>query len=579
MKRSLHGRGLYAISPDQIKSYILTNFTKQAIGLSNVDNTADVNKPLSTAALSALSKKLDKTAPYVQSINGTIGNIVIDKSTLSLSNVDNTSDINKPISALTQSALDKKVETSTFNTYKSSIDASLATKIDKSSIAISNGLATLDSDKLVPLTQIPILDKSKVNSSKTADTFSTPVVINYKTDITGNVTINGSQSSLDCNLTLSNTGVTAAKYGDALSTPSITVDSKGRITSASTVSIQSSTTNQAGVVQLNSSVSSNSTTEAATPSAVKAAYDLAYLANSQSIPLSQKGSVNGVATLDASGKIPTSQLPSSGALVAVKLDSPKTISGTGDASFTVNFDGSANVSSPIVLTNVLNSPGTYGLGNKVPTFTVNSKGQITSIASVDITPSFSNISNKPTTAAGYGISDVYTKAEVEDLLKRFANLTTPVGTIFFYSNRNEPEGAFFCDGRAISRTTYSNLFSVIGTTFGAGDGSTTFNIPDFRGDFIRVWNGSKGSGDVNRVFASWQGDAIRNITGEIVASDDNALDPNATKGAFYTTNRTSGTDNGGKSIQPIVAFDASRVVPTANENRPRNSALLFCIKY
>ena len=56
-----------------------------------------------------------------------------------------------------------------------------------------------------------------------------------------------------------------------------------------------------------------------------------------------------------------------------------------------------------------------------------------------------------------------------------------VGEIILFGGSDEPQDWLFCDGRAISRQTFEELFAVIGTTFGAGDGSTTFNIPDFKG--------------------------------------------------------------------------------------------------
>ena len=57
----------------------------------------------------------------------------------------------------------------------------------------------------------------------------------------------------------------------------------------------------------------------------------------------------------------------------------------------------------------------------------------------------------------------------------------PTGTVFEYGGAAAPTGFLMCDGAAVSRTTYANLFAVLGTTFGAGDGSTTFNVPDKRG--------------------------------------------------------------------------------------------------
>lgn len=58
--------------------------------------------------------------------------------------------------------------------------------------------------------------------------------------------------------------------------------------------------------------------------------------------------------------------------------------------------------------------------------------------------------------------------------------TLPVGTILAFSGDTAPEDFLFCRGQAVSRTTYSELFEVIGTQYGSGDGSTTFNLPDYR---------------------------------------------------------------------------------------------------
>ena len=60
----------------------------------------------------------------------------------------------------------------------------------------------------------------------------------------------------------------------------------------------------------------------------------------------------------------------------------------------------------------------------------------------------------------------------------------PTSTILSYAGSSAPTGYLLCDGSAISRTTYSDLFGIVGTTYGVGDGSTTFNIPDLRGRVI-----------------------------------------------------------------------------------------------
>lgn len=61
----------------------------------------------------------------------------------------------------------------------------------------------------------------------------------------------------------------------------------------------------------------------------------------------------------------------------------------------------------------------------------------------------------------------------------------PIGAIMPYGGATAPSGWLLCQGQAISRTNYSDLFNAIGTAFGTGDGSTTFNIPDLRGEFLR----------------------------------------------------------------------------------------------
>lgn len=65
--------------------------------------------------------------------------------------------------------------------------------------------------------------------------------------------------------------------------------------------------------------------------------------------------------------------------------------------------------------------------------------------------------------------------------KVFTTDQTPVGTILPFAGSSAPTGYLICDGSAVSRTTYANLFAVIGTTYGAGDGSTTFNLPNLKG--------------------------------------------------------------------------------------------------
>lgn len=87
-------------------------------------------------------------------------------------------------------------------------------------------------------------------------------------------------------------------------------------------------------------------------------------------------------------------------------------------------------------------------------------------------------------------------------------LAVPAGFMTYWPATTPPNGWLERNGAAVSRTTYSTLFSVIGTLYGAGNGSTTFNLPDDRGIFCRAWDNSKGL-DPGRVFGSYQEDAIQ----------------------------------------------------------------------
>lgn len=83
----------------------------------------------------------------------------------------------------------------------------------------------------------------------------------------------------------------------------------------------------------------------------------------------------------------------------------------------------------------------------------------------------------------------------DSTLQSALNILIPVGTVFPYLGINAPQGYLFCNGATVSRTTYANLFNVIGTKFGSGDGSTTFVLPDLRNRFIEGSNSSSQVGD------------------------------------------------------------------------------------
>ncbi|MEM7179573.1 MAG: phage tail protein [Spirochaetota bacterium] len=93
-----------------------------------------------------------------------------------------------------------------------------------------------------------------------------------------------------------------------------------------------------------------------------------------------------------------------------------------------------------------------------------------------------NTFNSGSTVSSSQINDNFTtlKTAIETLNTEVTNNLVPVGTILPYSASSAPTGFLLCDGTTVSRTTYADLFNVIGTTWGSGDGSTTFNLPDGR---------------------------------------------------------------------------------------------------
>jgi len=136
------------------------------------------------------------------------------------------------------------------------------------------------------------------------------------------------------------------------------------------------------------------------------------------------------------------------------------------------------------------------------------------------------------------------------------------------------EGYLLCNGQAVSRTTYDKLFAVIGTNFGVGDNSTTFNVPDYRGCFLRGLGGASAAN-----FYTKQAMGAPQIVGTF--SGNNNM--NIATGAFIKTGSgNGGLYDGASSSLPHWDFAASRsnsVYGAANEIRPVNYAVNFFIKY
>ena len=129
------------------------------------------------------------------------------------------------------------------------------------------------------------------------------------------------------------------------------------------------------------------------------------------------------------------------------------------------------------------------------------------------------------------------------------NAMMPVGTILLYGGTSAPTGWLLCNGNAVSRTTYSELFAVLSTSYGVGDGSTTFNVPDFLGRTV-IGTGS-GSGLTARSRGDKSGEETHAITIAELASHSHTYD--------------FGNNNAG-AIQPSSNNEAANSTTARNTN-------------
>jgi microcystin-dependent protein len=159
------------------------------------------------------------------------------------------------------------------------------------------------------------------------------------------------------------------------------------------------------------------------------------------------------------------------------------------------------------------------------------------------------------------------------------------GAVMTFAMNTAPTGWLKANGAAVSRTTYAALFSAIGTTFGVGDGSTTFNLPDLRGRFTRNW-ADDGSIDSGRAFGSTQDHQIQQHQHGLAFNADVTNATGGTTGATVSACDAIATRNSAGSNQLSTSYvqDAPYVknatgANIGTETRPTNIALLACIKF
>lgn len=242
-----------------------------------------------------------------------------------------------------------------------------------------------------------------------------------------------------------------------------------------------------------------------------------------------------------------------------------------------------------------------------------------------------NLADLESASAARANLGVYSKEE--------ADAKSPPGQIAFFGRQTAPAGWMKANGAAVSRTAYAALFAAIGTTFGAGDGFNTFNLPDMRGEFPRGWDDGRGA-DGGRALGSQQAQAFASHNHPASTDQQGNHSHNAStdqRGAHAHAGSTgqagdhahelpnngsaqAGTDNGGAPVTGATGYTTGRQpAPTKGagahnhtfgtdtqgqhdhtvnvaaaglhghsvtvgavggaETRPRNVALLACIKF
>jgi len=175
--------------------------------------------------------------------------------------------------------------------------------------------------------------------------------------------------------------------------------------------------------------------------------------------------------------------------------------------------------------------------------------------------------------------DVTDKAntDLSNLTSSGDSKTIKTGVILPYAGSSAPTGYLKCDGSAISRSTYANLYSVIGTTYGSGDGSTTFNLPNLQDKFLE----GVGTNSLGAVKSA----GLPNIQGEINSSRIGYWDDATHTGAFNDSYQrgsgsAAGYDSGHKPI--VIVFKASTsnsIYGNSTTVQPPAVCVNYIIKY
>ena len=170
----------------------------------------------------------------------------------------------------------------------------------------------------------------------------------------------------------------------------------------------------------------------------------------------------------------------------------------------------------------------------------------------------------------------------------------PTGAVFCVAVATIPTGYLECNGAAVNRTTYAALFSFIGTQYGAGNGSSTFNLPDLRGEFVRGFDNGRGVDSGRGIGSSQGGQNLSHDHDADASATSNVSDPGHRHPSRGYGNDDDGgnqyTGSGNNDVRSNAIEDATTGISVAtnvsidvdndggNEARPRNVAMMYIIK-